>query len=87
MLPDTWWAAMRELKGTDGREWDDDMQKQVIEARANALDDKIGVALGHMGKRQWEAVARVLERRMSKQKLAYLVDELRDDDDDDEFPY
>jgi ParB-like chromosome segregation protein Spo0J len=83
-LPDTWWMAMRALKGIEQQEWDEDMQEQVIEARAKALDDAIGKELGRMGSRQWEAVARVLERRLSKQVLAYVVDELREDDEDEE---
>lgn len=83
-LPDTWLMAMKALKGIEQQEWDEDMQEQVIEAMAKALDDEIGDVLGRMGSRQWEAVARVLERRLSKQVLAYVVDELREDDEDEE---
>ena len=83
-LPDTWWMAMRAAKGIEQQEWNEDMQEQVIEARAKALDDAIGKELGRMGSRQWEAVARVLERRLSKQVLAYVVDELSEDDEDEE---
>ncbi|MCA0905969.1 ParB N-terminal domain-containing protein [Ruegeria marisrubri] len=88
VLPDTWWMAMRALKGIEQQEWDEDMQEQVIEARAKALDDAIGKELGRMGSRQWEAVARVLERRLPKHILAYVVDELREDHDDDvDYPF
>ncbi|OWY12325.1 chromosome partitioning protein ParB [Thioclava sp. F34-6] len=83
-LPETWWMAMRAVKGIEQQEWDEDMQAQVIEARANALDDAIGKELGRMGRRQWEAVALVLERRLNRQVLSYLVDELRNDDDEEE---
>lgn len=83
-LPDSWWMAMRAVKGIEQEEWDEDMQEQAIETRAKALDDAIGKELGRMGSRQWEAVARVLEWRLSKQVLAYVVDELREDDEDEE---
>ncbi len=87
-LPDTWWMAMRALKGIEQQEWDEDMQEQVIEARAKTLDDAIGKELGRMGSLQWEAVARVLDRRLSKQVLACVVDELREDHDDEEdYPF
>ncbi|OOY19579.1 hypothetical protein BMI86_13135 [Thioclava sp. DLFJ5-1] len=85
-LPETWWMAMRAVKGIEQQEWDEDMQAQVIEARANALDDAIGKELGRMGRRQWEAVAVVLERRLNRQVLSYLVDELRNDDEEEDDP-
>ncbi|WP_296765952.1 ParB N-terminal domain-containing protein [Sediminimonas sp.] len=89
VLPDTWWSAMREWNGIEPEEWDEDMQEQVIEARAKALDDEIGASLGSMGSRQWEAVARVLERRLSKLTLAYVLDELRQgcEEEEDDFPF
>ncbi|SLN76020.1 Transcriptional regulator NovG [Roseovarius gaetbuli] len=41
-MPETWWKAMRAAKGLDRPEMTDDMVEQMIEARAKALDDKIG---------------------------------------------
>ena len=89
VLPETWWAAMRALKGLDHTEWDEDMQQEVIEARAKALDDKIGKELGRMLELQWEAVPIVLEKRAKKRTLGYVVDELRvePDDGDDDLPF
>lgn len=83
-IPDSWWLAMRMAKGVELQEWNEDMQEQIILARTKALDDAIGEALGRMGSLQWEAVANVLERRLSKQKLEYLVDELRTDEEEDD---
>ena len=87
VLPDTWWLAMRAANGIESVAIDDDMREQIIEARANALDDAIGKELGQMAKRQIEAVARVLERSLSKQTLTYLIDDLRQDDDEDDLPF
>lgn len=79
---------MRALKGIEQQAWDEDMQEQVIEARAKALDDAIGKDLGRMGSLQWEAVVRVVERRLTKQVRAYIVDALSEDEEDEEdFPY
>jgi hypothetical protein len=90
-LPDTWLAAIQAVKGLhDDREWDEDMQKEVINARAKQLDDQIGEALGRMGSIQWEAVARVLERRLSKENLGYILDDLSvadTEEDEDDFPF
>ena len=90
ILPDTWWAAMRELKELDQPDWTDDLKEQMIEARAKALDDKIGKDIGRIGNIQWEALARVLDRRLTTMTLSYLVDELKDteaDEEDEDFPY
>ena len=91
VLPDTWLAAIQAVKGLhDDREWDEDMQEEVINARAKQLDDQIGEALGRMGSIQWEAVARVLEWRLSKENLGYILDDLSgadSDEDEDDFPF
>ncbi|MDA5557723.1 ParB/RepB/Spo0J family partition protein [Shimia sp. MMG029] len=87
-IPTSWWLAQRTLKGLEQQEWDEDMQEQMIATRAKALDDAIGEALGKMGRVQWEAVARVLDRRLNKQTLGFVVDWLRDDEEDeDDFPF
>ncbi|EAQ47717.1 hypothetical protein MED193_21029 [Roseobacter sp. MED193] len=83
-IPASWWLAQRRVKGLEKQEWDNDMQEQMIQTRAKALDDAIGQALGRAGKIQWEAVAIVLERRLNKQTLGYVIDELRDEDEEDE---
>ncbi len=84
-LPETWWEAMRVLKGTERPEWDDDMKEQMIEARARQLDDAAGKEIGYMAERQWEALAIVLERRLSSQVLGYVLDELRFRNEEDDF--
>ncbi|UOA31938.1 Nucleoid occlusion protein [Sulfitobacter sp. DSM 110093] len=86
-LPSTWWLAMRSLKGTEQPEWDEDMKEQMIEARAKQLDDAIGVELGRMGAKQWEAVARVIERRLNRQTLHYVLDDLRADEEEEDFDF
>ncbi|WP_320178317.1 ParB/RepB/Spo0J family partition protein [Roseovarius pacificus] len=87
-LPPTWWMAMQALKGLERPELTDDMVEQMIEARAKALDDKIGKELGRMGNIQWEALARVLERRLEHHNLNCLTDYLVDqgDEADEEEP-
>lgn len=86
-LPPTWWMAMQKLKGLERPEMTEDMAEQMIEARAKALDDKIGKELGRMGNIQWEALARVLERRLEHDNLSYLADHLYGQVVGDEFPY
>lgn len=71
-LPDTWWQAMHVWKGLEQTELDEDMIQARIEARANALDEKIGGELSKMSDIQWEAVAIVLERRLGKNERIIL---------------
>lgn len=84
-VPDTWWQAMREVKKLDGNEWNEGMHDQMILARANALDSAIGKEIGRAGARNYEALAIVLERRLSKRNLHYLIDMLSDDEEDDVY--
>lgn len=86
-VPHTWWQALQALKRQSQEEWDEDMQRQMIEARAKQLDDAIGPQLGKMGRIQWEAVAIVLERRLNAHTLSYLVDELRSEDVEEDTPF
>ena len=89
-LPPTWWMAMQKLKGLEGPEMTEDTAEQMIESRAKALDDKIGKELGRMGNIQWEAVARVLERRLEHHNLNCLADYLNQmvcEEDEDELPF
>lgn len=89
-LPETWRQALRAKKSLSRTETTDDMIEAMIESRANELDDKIGAEIGRVGNSQWEALARVLDRRMEHHPKACLVDWLGGDseaEDEENFPF
>lgn len=88
-LPDQWWQAMAVLKGREQREYTEDEREAMILAKAEKLDDQIGKALGDMAANQIEAVCLVLEKRLGRQGMKYLVEEYGDwgTNTEDEFPF
>lgn len=86
VLPDYWKEALRLSKGKEPREMTDDMIEALIEERTRQLDDLVGRHIGRMADLQWEAVARMLERRMG-QKVRYLADEWSEQEDEDDLPF
>ncbi|WP_133484768.1 ParB/RepB/Spo0J family partition protein [Aliiroseovarius marinus] len=85
-LPEDWKQALRASQGKEPREMTDDMAEAMIQHRTKQLDDLVGKHIGHMAELQWEAIARMLERRMG-QKIRYLVEEWRDDEEEDDLPF
>ncbi len=85
-IPEDWKQALRASQGKEPKEMTDDMIEEMIRQRTKLLDDLVGKHIGHMAELQWEAVARMLERRMG-QKVRYLVEEWRDDDEEDDLPF
>ena len=86
-LPETWKAALAQLKGQEQEELSDEDWNAIIRERAQRLDDKVGKEIGHMGDLQIDAVALMLEKRLGG-KTEILGERWRTDlVDGEEFPF
>ena len=91
-MPKHWWQAMATLRDREQREYTEEEQEAMIEAKTAQLDEKIGKALGYMAAHQPEAAVAVVMKRLGRQGLKLLWEEcgeefdpygLNDDDDDE----
>ena len=63
-IPETWKGALAQLNGIELGELTDEDREEIIEQRAQRLDEKVGKDIAQMADIQIEAVQRMLERRL-----------------------
>ena len=93
-IPDTWQGALALLKGRQREELDDDEREALIQERTARLDEKVGKEIATMADIPFDAVARMLEKRLGS-KVRHLADWWRDvdavgdefEEDDEELPF
>ncbi|KZY30879.1 hypothetical protein A3731_24385 [Roseovarius sp. HI0049] len=91
-LPKSWWQALMEKKGLTQEPLTEDEHEKAIDEFARRLDDKIGGEISKAAGTYWEALERVLTKRLGP-TTRYLADYWRDepfdsgDDDEDECPF
>lgn len=93
-VPETWQGALALLKGRQREELDEDEREALIQERTARLDEKVGKEIATMADIQFDAVARMLEKRLGS-KVRNLADWWRDvdavgdecEEDDEELPF